>query len=162
MKEVDPGHIYELSQLGAEQTQSLRFIKRSGGAISYDEEWAGVQTQEVLRALIYRTQYLYSIIPCLESENAVWHLRMCLWEYEARAYRRKLSEHNRKDGHHPEGPRTKLWRNLIAEDIPFGITDIPCLIDGIEHVYDIEDVPIGEDGHLTGYIDFEKGMENGS
>ena len=155
MQEVDAGHIYELAELGSDETQTLRFIKRSGGAIAYDQEWAGVQTQEVLRVLIRRTLYLNAVIPCKESNNAVWHLRMSLWEYEARAYRRKLAQLNRKDGQHPDGS-TGQNKGVIADDIPFGIIDIPCIIDGIKGYYNIEEVPIGEDGHLIGYVDHIK------
>ena len=51
MKVIDPGHKYELQQLGTRQTQPLTFIKRSGGAVQYQFEYPGVQVQEVLRAL---------------------------------------------------------------------------------------------------------------
>lgn len=150
MIERDEGHVYDLAQLGNDEAHTLRFIKRSGGAIQYDEEWAGLQTQEVTRALIRRTLYLNSIIPCHESENAIWNYRMALWEYEARAYRRKLKHVNRKDGTHPDDARMRPWRNQLADDVPFGIEfiEIPYE-DGSTAIYDaIEDVPIGDDGHM--------------
>jgi hypothetical protein len=49
VEEVE-GHIYQLPELGSSNTQRLVFIRRSGGAITYGEEWAGLQTQTVLRA----------------------------------------------------------------------------------------------------------------
>lgn len=75
MRIIDPGHIYELRQLGDEETQTLKFVKRSGGAVHYDKEWPGMQTQEVLRALIDRTQYLYDVLPCKETAEAKRLLR---------------------------------------------------------------------------------------
>jgi hypothetical protein len=134
MKTHDPGHVYELAQLGG-GTQTLKFVKRSGGAVTYAEEWVGVQTQEVLRALIERTKYLNSVLPCAESEDAVWHLRMVLWLYEARAYRRKTEALNRKEPAHDDSERLRSWRDNPANDVPFS-----------EH--DIELRPTGPDGHI--------------
>lgn len=130
MKEVDRGHVYDLFQLGSDEPQRLTFIKRSGGAIQYTEEWAGVQSQEVIRALIARTKYLNSIIPCGETERAIEHLRKALWEYEARAYRRKRQELNRERPEHDE-----------EATFPYGPEDI-------------ERWPIGADGHIQ-YLESE-------
>lgn len=125
MKVIDPGHIYELQQLGG-GTQRITFVKRSGGAIHYEEEWAGLQTQEVLRALIDRTIHLNKILPCTETEKAIQYLRLALFEYEARAYRRKKQGVNRTTLEHAEGDYV---------DVPF-------------NEYEIEKRPIGEDGHI--------------
>ena len=97
----DPGHIYRLRQLGG-GFQELKFVKRSGGAIKYGEEWAGVQVQEVLRCLIDRTKYLDAIIPCEENAEALFHLRSALLAYEKRAYRRKKEHLNREAGQHSD------------------------------------------------------------
>jgi hypothetical protein len=135
MKVHDPGHIYELRQLGDEDTQTLKFVKRSGGAIHYDDEWAGMQTQEVLRALIDRTQYLYDVLPCKETAEAKRLLRLALYWYEVRALRRKRSKTNRTKNEHADAdtPPAQLF---YAQDIPF--TEV-----------DIEKRPIGEDGHIV-------------
>lgn len=135
MKVVDPGHIYQMSQLGNDNTQTIRFVKRSGGTIKYDVEWPGLQTQEVIRVLIDRTQHLASILPCVESHDATYYLRMALWCYEARAYRRKQEEVNRKQPEHDDSVTPKPHRYLIAEDVPFN-----------EH--GIELVPTDENGHI--------------
>lgn len=134
MKVLDNGHLYELQQLGG-GTQPLRFVKRSGGAVQYEEEWAGVQTQEVLRVLIHRTKYLNAILPCDETGNAIWHLQQALFEYEARAYRRKREKANRKETVHDSGDRPRAWRSNPYDDVPF-------------NEIDIEERPVGEDGHI--------------
>lgn len=131
---VDPGHVYLLRQLG-EGHQEIRFVKRSGGAIKYSEEWDGLQAQEVLRALIDRTEYLNEVIPCTESQDAVYHMRMALFMYETRAYRRKRDKKNRRRGAHDDTARPKGWRPKPFADVPFGEEDI-------------EKRPIGEDGHI--------------
>lgn len=134
MKVIDPGHVYLLEGLG-EGDQELRFIKRSGGAIQYKEEWAGIQTQEVLRALIDRTGYLDNIIPCVESEDTLYYLRMALFMYEARAYRRKQEGVNREAPQHDDSVRARGWRNNPFGDVPF-------------NEQGIEKRPIGTDGHI--------------
>ena len=135
MRVIDDGHSYELEQLGTDDKFLLKFVKRSGGAIQYDEEWAGLQTQEVIRALIHRTTYLDSIIECAESKDSIYHLRMALFLYEARAYRRKMEGSNRKEPKHDDITKHKSWLENPYADVPF-------------NEYQIEDYPIGEDGHI--------------
>lgn len=125
-----------MDQLGTEQQQPILFVKRSGGAVEYDREWPGVQTQEVLRVLIDRTKYLNGIIPCVESEEAIYHLRMALFQYEARAYRRKQEEKNRKSPEHDDTAHPRPHRIHPYEDVPFS-------------EFEIELRPIGEDGHIV-------------
>lgn len=135
MKALDDGHIYSLKQLGTDEEVEIKFVKRSGGAIQYDEEWPGLQTQEVLRALIDRTEYLDNVIHCTETQDAIWHLRMALFCYEARAYRRKQEGKNRQKPEHDDTMRPKPWNENPFYDVPFN-----------EH--GIEERPIGEDGHI--------------
>jgi hypothetical protein len=137
MKILDPGHIYELRQLGDENTQIIKFIKRSGGAVKYDKEWPGMQTQEVLRALIDRTIYLYNILECRETEEALKHLRAALYWYEVRALRRKRSKTNRTTENHDD-ENTPSYTMQYAPDIPF--TEV-----------EIEKKEIGKDGHIIEY-----------
>lgn len=133
MKVLVPGHVYELTQLGG-GTQRLTFVRRSGGAIQYETEWPGVQTQEVLRALIDRTKYLDGVLPCQETKDALWHLRMALYAYEVRAWRRKQEAVNREAGAHDDIVRPHDWREH-PDDVPFN-----------EH--GIESRPVGPDGHI--------------
>lgn len=159
MEIIDDGHIYQLDNVGTDTgTQIIKFRKRSGGAIQYHEEWDGLSTQEVLRSIIKRTIYLNNIIECMESDTSIWHLRMALWEYEARAWRRKIDKVNRKEGFHDTLSRNKPWRNLIADDVPFGI-ESELIIDGNRKSYYIEDMPIGEDGHIRASETWENLME---
>lgn len=194
MKILDPGHIYVVDQ-GPRSIQ-LKFVKRSGGAVHYVEEWPGVQTQAVMRMcidyvkslmvdqsvesayslwqlgasedasfhlssvdqlvdlldiMIDRSIYLNSIIPCVEtsdacewlsqaklspvSEDSIAYIRMALWCYEARAYRRKVESVNRKQPTHDDTSRPRPWRDLVCDDVPFCSKDIELR-------------PIGDDGHI--------------
>ena len=135
MEIIDPGHMYGMRQLNTNKLQYITFIKRSGGAITYDEEYVGVQVQEVLRTLIDRSKDLNDILPCMETKDAIYHLRMALFHYEARAYRRKMESVNRKSPTHDDSTRPKSWGYEILADIPFN----EC---------GIEDLPIGPDGHI--------------
>lgn len=135
MRVLDPGHRYALQTFDKQETEIV-FIKRSGGAVQYNDDHDGLQSQEVLRALIDRTKFLNAQIPCNESENAIWNLRMALFEYEARAWRRKQAAINREKGQHYDEARPRLHRGLIYDDVPFS-----------EHL--IEERPIGEDGHVV-------------
>lgn len=135
MRVLDEGHIYELDQLGTEETYLLVFIKRSSRYIKHEREWAGLQTQEVLRALIDRTQYLNDLIPCVETQDAIWHLQTALFCYEARAHRRKLEKVNRLDASHDDTERPKPWRDHPYESVPFSEMGIELR-------------PTGEDGHI--------------
>lgn len=150
MREIDPGHIYRLWQLGSDEEIEVKFPKRSGGAIQYPEEWPGVQSQEFYRMLIKRTLYLNSIIECNESHSAIWHSRSALWEYEARAWRRKQEKKNRKSPQHDDSERVRPWRQNPANDVPFGLFNIVynSILEQEEEIW-IEDLPIGEDGHIS-------------
>jgi hypothetical protein len=135
MRIVDPGHVYDLWQLGSDEPQRLTHVKRSGGAITYAEEWPGVQTQEVMRAEIDRMKYLNSVIPCVETQDAIWHARMVIFTFEARAWRRKQEGKNRLKPQHDDTARPRSWRSLPFDDVPFN-----------EHLIELR--PIGEDGHI--------------
>lgn len=203
---IDPGHIYELDGDGFDiPSQTLTFVKRSGGAITYEHEWPGLTTQSVNRAIIAqikgyqeghgqdetyalwqlgtsethplilggashlidciavlqdRSAYLNTIIPCIETGDALgWfdmaqhyiayavrdhgesytialdYMRCALFTYEARAFRRKRDAVNRKQPCHDDTESPKPWRELVYRDVPFSADDI-------------EDIPIGDDGHL--------------
>lgn len=133
MRVVDPGHVYECEQLGG-GTQTLTFVKRSSGAVTYEKEWAGLQTQEVLRALIDRTKFLNEILPCSETVEALHHLRMSLYWYEVRAYRRKKDGVNTTEYAH-EDTLSDYQKGKYPKGIPF--TEV-----------NIEMYQVGEDGHI--------------
>jgi hypothetical protein len=52
--------------------------------------------------MIKRTRYLNSVLPCSETQNAVRWLQNTIWEYEARAFRRKIQDLNRQQPMHYE------------------------------------------------------------
>lgn len=145
IKVLDPGHVYQLPDIDHDHllprpeahNQYLVFIKRSGGAIQYEDEHHGTNVQSVVRVLIDRTKYLDSIIPAVENADVLYHLRMVLLSYEGRAWRRKLDKVNRgADEHHSFRERDK--------DLPFdelGLKSDPDR-DGIENC------ALGDDGHI--------------
>lgn len=69
----------------------LRFVKRIGDKFPGNEApgYAGTTTQEVLRALIARTQYVDAQIPDAINAGVITHLRQAFQLLEIRAaYRR--------------------------------------------------------------------------
>lgn len=134
MKIIEPGHIYNLDHLCSSGSERLTFIKRSGGAIQYEEEHPGTNTQEVIRALIERTEYLDDVLECIESKDVAWHLRMTLYLYEVRAFRRKVEKLNREANAHDDGARPRPDRSY-PDAVPF-------------NEQDIEKRPVGHDGHI--------------
>lgn len=129
MKVIEPGHIYELPNLEHSGTQQLTFIKRSSGAVDYgDQEHPGTNTQSVLRALIDRTLFLDDVLTAVETQDAAYYLRMALYTYEARAWRRKQQKLNREAGVNDPGEERYT-------DVPFSEQDI-------------EQRPVGHDGHI--------------
>lgn len=90
MRVIDAGHIYELDQLDRrDETQPavLRFVKRIG--LKYpgngDLAWPGPTTQEVLRALIDRTEYVNAQREHAANANAIAGMRSALVALEVRA-----------------------------------------------------------------------------
>ncbi|MEE8233782.1 MAG: hypothetical protein V3R41_03790 [Gammaproteobacteria bacterium] len=139
MKVIDPGHKYEVDKFGEDGKTSMSlacppFMKRSGGAIQYEKEWQGTNTQEMIRVLIDRTQYLDGVLECDETKNSEYHLRMALYWYEVRAYRRKQEKVNRLDPAHNDSIRPNVHRTR-EQDIPFS-------------EFEIENILTGRDGHL--------------
>lgn len=125
MRVEDPGHVYDLDQIGRVPTMRLEFLKRSGDLIQHEDEHGGVICQEVMRVLIDRLKYLNDLIPCVETELALDHTRTALYEMECRAWRRKQQEVNRMDLTHDS------------------FTKVPPWIVGL-----IESYAVGDDGHI--------------
>ncbi len=86
MKVLDPGHEYELDALDGAQANRLVFVKRAGeGYPGNVGSHPGTIMQEVLRALIDRSEYVNGQIPSYWTEAALWYLRRAVWCFEARA-----------------------------------------------------------------------------
>lgn len=137
MEVLDPGHTYALDKfyefkMSPFNFVELQFLKRNSGSKKHDGEYPGTNSQEVIRALIDRTKYLNDVLPCNESGDILYHLRMALYMYEVRAYRRKVEKVNRKAPDHNDELTRGHGEN---RDIPF--TE-----------YEIELLPTGPDGHI--------------
>lgn len=64
----------------------LTFVKREGdGYPGNVGHYPGTTTQEVLRALIDRTEYVNNQIPCEENLEVLRHLRSAILQLEDRA-----------------------------------------------------------------------------
>lgn len=88
MKILDPGHTYLLDSIDGGAPQTLVFVKREGDKFPFNYGChPGTNVQEVLRALIDRTQFLNSQQPCAETEAAIGNLRTTLLLFELRAAR---------------------------------------------------------------------------
>jgi hypothetical protein len=89
MKVIDSGHYYLLNSLDGGLPVALYFVKREGpGYPGNKGTQPGTNMQEVLRALIERSEYLNRQIPCAETEAVIHHLRSSLLLLELRAARR--------------------------------------------------------------------------
>lgn len=93
----DPGHDYVLASLDGAAPQRLTFVKREGpGFPGNVGAHPGTTTQEVLRALIERSEYVNGQIPCAETEAVIGLLQTAVMILETRAARR----HDRTPGAH--------------------------------------------------------------
>lgn len=115
----------------------------------------------IIDVLIDRSWYLNRVIECAETKdacawlemaktdlydtdvdnnqryvNAMQNVRMALWCYEARAYRRKQEHVNREQPTHDDTARLRPWRHYQCDDVPFNEKEI-------------EQRPIGRDGHIV-------------
>ena len=89
MRTIDPGHVYELDSLDGVLAQQLTFVKRQGpGYPGNVGAHPGTTTQEVLRALIERSEYVNGQISCPETTLAIGLLQTALYLLESRAARR--------------------------------------------------------------------------
>ena len=86
MKIIEPGHIYELAHLDGKGVTTLTFVNREFNPHE------GTQTQEVLRALIDRTQHCHDCLPWAGNKEIIQHLRLALALHEARAIYRKAEK----------------------------------------------------------------------
>lgn len=131
---IDDGHEYQMNMTDG-TSQTIRFIKRNAGKYIYEDEHNGLQTQELLRVIIYHLEFVFSHLLIDDMVELFYQMRCVLFLYEARAYRRKIEKVNRKKGDHTENQTSNSHRVLTYDDIPFS------------HHY-IEGLKIGEDGHI--------------
>jgi hypothetical protein len=140
--------LYHLWQLGLDSPYPVRLCNCH-------------QVIDILDILIDRSHYLNSVLVCVETSDAcywmgsaqeilrhptddwimrtteaIYAIRMALWNYEARAYRRKQEAVNRKHPEHDDTARPRPWRHLPVEDVPFNEEEIELR-------------PIGSDGHIV-------------
>ena len=87
MKIIEPGHIYQLVHQDGSGAGVLVFVNREDGT-----EHEGTQTQEVLRALIDRTQHCDRCLRWDGNDQIIAHLRAALVLHEARALERKTAK----------------------------------------------------------------------
>ena len=88
MKILDAGHEYELDCLDGDLKQVIKFVKREGQKFPFNlGKHPGTNCQEVLRALIDRTEYLQAQRPCGETECIISSLRTALLLFELMAAR---------------------------------------------------------------------------
>ncbi len=102
MNVLDPGHVYELDNLddpdGEVPRVLLYFVKREGerypGNVGHH---AGTTTQEVMRALIHRLEYVEGQRPHPANERVIQRLRDSIFDLEVRAT--ELSRDQRRMRH---------------------------------------------------------------
>lgn len=103
MKIIEPGHIYQLdwldglpNNLVSQATNVPVLVKNEAQLVFVNRETssehAGTQTQEVIRALIDRTQHCDNCLRWLGNDLIIHHLRMALVLHEARALERKTEK----------------------------------------------------------------------
>lgn len=94
MRIIDPGHLFELDMFDRlrlphkylYEPQWLRFVKRAGpGYPGNVGVYPGTNMQEVIRALISRTQYVNNQISDKVNLDAISYLRKTLYCFEERA-----------------------------------------------------------------------------
>lgn len=86
MREIDPGHLYSLHELDDGDGQSLMFVKRVGDEYpgNIPPAHAGTTTQDVLRVLIKRMEYVDRQEEHPRNRMTVRHLTLALYQLEAR------------------------------------------------------------------------------
>lgn len=95
MKIIEPGHIYELNWLDCKpQSPDWPYLSDNKLVFVNREKTPhpGTQTQEVIRALINRTQHCDSCLRWNGNDKIIYHLRMVLALHEARAIERKTEK----------------------------------------------------------------------
>jgi hypothetical protein len=98
MRIIEPGHIYEFANMDFKienpkhkHSQQIEFLNREEG-----KKHPGIQTQDVIRAAINRTQHCDRCLRWEGNDLIIYHLRMALVLHEARALIRKVEKEELK------------------------------------------------------------------
>ena len=111
MRVIDAGHFYQVNVLDAElgATAPIRFVKRQGAKFPGNEDaYPGTVSQELLRILLHRAQYVQNQSPCWQTKTSMYFYGAVIWMYEHRAAKR-------------HGRRAPGWREAI-----WGRTCVKC------------------------------------
>jgi hypothetical protein len=88
MRVIDPGHTYEIEALNGGVPQIIHFTKREGpnypGNVGAQE---GPITQDFLRAILHRCEYMSNQGSCAETDIIINSLRTAIFAFEVRAAR---------------------------------------------------------------------------
>lgn len=87
MKVIVPGHRYEAAHLDGNGVQIIQFVDRGHG-----NDTEGTTCQELVRVLIDRVQFLEKELPSEFNDDILYHARMMLIYFEARALVRKVEK----------------------------------------------------------------------
>lgn len=88
MKIIDPGHVYEIEALDGGKPQRIHFVKRQGPNYPGNEDaHSGPITQEFLRAILHRCEYMNNQGSCAETDIIIASLRTAIFAFEVRAAR---------------------------------------------------------------------------
>lgn len=103
MRVLDAGHYYELASLdGDSGIQRLQFVKREGKKFPGNVGTSpGTTSQEVLRVLLHRAQYVQNQIPCWQTKVSLYFYGAIIWLYEHRAAK--------NHGRQAPGFREAIW-----------------------------------------------------
>lgn len=104
------GHVFVITGTKTVDTRTLTFIRRSGGAVRYEREWPGLQSQEVMRMLIHRLMSINKAQGRQLFNLELYFIRTALFMYEVRAQRRKVERVNRERPSHDDQTRLRPWR----------------------------------------------------
>lgn len=87
MKALVPGHRYEAAHLDGKGVEIIQFVDRGHG-----NDTEGTTCQELIKILIDRVKLLDEEVPSMFNENIIYHARMMLINFEARALIRKVEK----------------------------------------------------------------------
>jgi hypothetical protein len=86
MRIVDEGHVFGFHNLDGPGYQWIHFVKREGSRYPGNiGSHPGTTSQEVLRGLINRAEYVNKQIPAWQTRLSIWLYRIAIWLYENRA-----------------------------------------------------------------------------
>lgn len=92
VKEIDPGHAYEIPNVGSEGMQTLQFIKKEslntdGTELKTIVE--GTSTEKVLDVVAMRLKFLFEKLPDSYTKTARFHIGQAIFALGERTMDRK-------------------------------------------------------------------------